>query len=309
MNWHELDSFLSSDHGLGWIFLCLLFLIVSGFVLWLRGFYMAHRRRTQALQNELNRKNEELKNVIAELKTTQVRLIESGKVTAAAALSAGILHQISQPITAIHGFVRFMKQEMRPDNVFYRPVCLMDEQSLYLKEMLGNLMLLIRHRKIEKISTNVNAVLEKSTALLVDELRIRRIMWEQSLAAGIPSVMADPIHLQQVFMNVIVNACEALGTLPRGLQRTLHIATDFDGIARKVKICFKDNGPGIPEDIKAHVFEPFFSTKAAGSGIGLALCHDLVAEHGGTIQVKSKSGETMFTVLLPIEESNSGEGI
>ncbi|MBL8013235.1 MAG: hypothetical protein JNN05_05250 [Candidatus Omnitrophica bacterium] len=309
MSLQTLDTFLSSDHGLGWILFCLLVLIAAGLVLWLRGFYTAHRRKTQDLQEELNRKNEELKSVIAELKNTQVRLIESGKVTAAAALSAGILHQISQPITAIHGFVRFMKQEMRPDNVFYRPVCLMDEQSIYLKEMLGNLMLLIRHRKIEKVSTNVNEVLEKSTALLTDELRIRRIRWEQSLGTGIPSVMADPIHLQQVFMNIIVNACEALGTMPRGLERTLQIATNFDSMSHKVQISFKDNGPGIPEDIKAHVFEPFFSTKAAGSGIGLALCHDLVSEHGGFIKVESRAGETVFVVSLPVEESRNGEGI
>lgn len=309
MNWQQVDTFFNSDYGLIWIFVFLLVLIVAGFTLWVRGFYYIHRRKTKALEDALSKKNEELNSVIAELKNTQVRLIESGQVTAAAALSAGILHQISQPITAIHGFVRFMKQEMRPDNAFYRPVCLMDEQSIYLKEMLGNLMLLIQHRKVQKVSTNVNTVLNKSTALLVDELRIRRIAWDQSLSSLLPSVMADPIHLQQVFMNIIVNAGEALATLPRGLERTLQITTKFDTISRKVEISFKDNGPGIPEDIQAHVFQPFFSTKASGCGIGLALCHDLVAEHGGSIKVESKPGETTFVILLPVEESHNGEGI
>jgi signal transduction histidine kinase len=93
-------------------------------------------------------------------------------------LSAGILHQISQPITAIHGFVRFMKKEMNPQDVFYKPVCLMEEQTVYLKEMLENLMMLIRHRKITKSNVDVNAVIERSLSLMADELRIRRVNWE-----------------------------------------------------------------------------------------------------------------------------------
>jgi nitrogen-specific signal transduction histidine kinase len=198
---------------------------------------------------------------------------------------------------------------MKPEDTFYRPVCLMDEQSVYLKEMLGNLMILIRHRKIEKVSTDINAVVERSTTLLADELRIRRIHWDQTLPSPIPSVMADPVHLQQVFMNIIVNASEALATLPRGRERSLHISTNFDTIQHKIEVLFKDNGPGIPEGIRAHIFEPFFSTKATGSGIGLALCHDLVAEHGGQIKVNSNADGTVFAITLPAVDMRKGEGI
>ena len=275
--------------------------LTAGLGLWLCVLYWEHRRKTKVFERELERKNKELQDAIAELKRTQVRLIESGKVSAAAALSAGILHQISQPITAIHGFVRFMKQEMSADNTFYRPVCLMDEQSVYLKEMLNNLMVLIRHRKIEKVSADVNAVVERSLSLLADELRIRRVHWDQSFDNDIPKVLADPIHLQQVFMNITVNACEALASLPRGQERSLHVSTNFDTINHEIKVTFKDNGPGIPAEIKAHIFEPFFSTKTTGAGIGLALCHDLVAEHGGVIKVDSGSSGTTFVVVLPVE--------
>lgn len=261
------------------------------------------RRKAKQLEVELQRKNKELQNAIIELKATQVRLIESGKVSAAAALSAGILHQISQPITAIHGFVRFMKQEMPKDNIFYRPVCLMDEQSVYLKEMLDNLMSIIRHRKIEKKTIAVNAVVERSMSLLTDELRIRRVHWEMDLGENVPQIFADPIHLQQIFMNITINACEALVTLPRGEERQLHISSKFDNISHKVKIAFKNNGPRIPEEVKDHIFESFFSTKTSGTGIGLALCHDLAAEHGGTIEVDSGSEGTTFTVILPVKTS------
>ncbi len=262
--------------------------------------YLEARRKAQQLEVELQSKNKELQSVIQELKTTQLRLIESGKISAVAALSAGILHQISQPVTAIHGFVRFLKQEMPKDDPFYRPVTVMDEQSVYLKEMLDNLMTLIRHRKIEKTSTGINAVLERSIALVTDELRICRINWETVLDVSAPVVFADAVHLQQVFMNILINACEALATLPHGQERKLRISTKFDSIQRNVEIVFKNNGPAIPEDERAKIFEPFFSTKTSGSGIGLALCYDLVTEHNGTIRVDSGEGETAFRVCLPV---------
>jgi signal transduction histidine kinase len=262
--------------------------------------YLEARRKAVELERQLQVKNKELETVIQELKTTQLRLIESGKMSAAAALSAGILHQISQPVTAIHGFVRFLKQEMPKDHLFYRPVTLMDEQSLYLKEMLDNLMTLIRHRKIQKEKIGINTVIEKSLILVTDELRIRRINWETAFDPAAPVVLVDPVHLQQVFMNILINACEALATMPRGQERKLHISTKSDSIKRAVEISFENNGPGIPEDVCKKIFEPFFSTKTTGSGIGLALCHDLVAEHGGTIRVESVPGATVFRVTLPL---------
>lgn len=295
----ELDA--SNINEVSIVLLLAFGLVATVASLWVRSSYLEVQRKAKELEEELQQKNKELQHAIAELKATQVRLIESGKVSAAAALSAGILHQISQPITAIHGFVRFMKQEMPKENLFYRPVCLMDEQSVYLKEMLDNLMSIIRHRKIEKTTIAVNAVVERSLNLLTDELRIRRVHWETAFDQNIPQILADPIHLQQIFMNIAVNACEALSVLPRGEERQLQVSSKFDNINRKVKIAFKNNGPGIPEEVKNHIFEPFFSTKISGSGVGLALCHDLVAEHGGTIEVDSGLEGTTFTVILPVE--------
>jgi len=263
-------------------------------------YYLEARRKAEEFDKQLLLKNKELESAIHELKATQLRLIESGKMSAAATLSAGIIHQISQPVTAIHGFVRFLKQEMPRDNPFYRPVILMDEQSVYLKEMLDNLMTLIRHRKIEKAEVGVNSVIERSLSLVTDELRIRRIHWDVTLDPSCPIVYADAVHLQQVFMNILINACEALANLPHGRERTLHVSTKSDSIQRKVEVIFTDNGPGIPEDIQTKIFEPFYSTKDSGSGIGLALCHDLIAEHEGTIKLQSAPGQTVFTIRLPV---------
>jgi signal transduction histidine kinase len=234
-----------------------------------------------------------------DLKAMQVKLMDSGNKGAVAALSAGLLHQISQPITAIHGFVRFMKKEMDINSPFYKPVCVMDEQSFYIKDMLANLMELVRHRKIQKTQTDINAVIHKSVNLLLDELRIRRIGWDIQLDDQIPPIYGDALHLQQVFMNLIVNAMEALSEMPHGDPRGLMVSSKYDLEGHQVVISVKDTGPGIAHEHQAKIFDPFFSTKMQGSGIGLALCHDLVNEHGGSISVKSNQDGTVFTVKLP----------
>jgi signal transduction histidine kinase len=251
------------------------------------------------LNRALKEKNAQLEATIRELKTAQVKLMDSGKKGAVAALSAGLLHQISQPITAIHGFVRFMKKEMDVNSPFYKPVCVMDEQSFYIKDMLANLMELIRHRHIQKTQISVNVVIHKSINLLLDELRIRRIGWDTQLDEHIPLIMGDALHLQQVFMNLIVNAMEALSEIPHGSPRTLSITSKYDTENHQVVIIFKDNGPGIAHEHQAKIFDPFFSTKSQGSGIGLALCQDLINEHGGNISVESDRDGTSFTVKLP----------
>ena len=267
-------------------------LILLAVLIW---FFIQNNR----LNNALKEKNTQLEATIKELKDAQVKLMESGKKGAVAALSAGLLHQISQPITAIHGFVRFMKKEMDINSPFYQPVCVMDEQSFYIKDMLANLMELIRHRQIQKTLTNINAVIYKSINLLLDELRIRRIGWDMQLDDQIPFIYGDALHLQQVFMNLVVNAMEALSEQPHGAPRTFLVTSKFDAENNQAVIIFKDNGPGIAHEHQDKIFDPFFSTKKEGSGIGLALCHDLVNEHGGTISLESNNAGTVFTVRLP----------
>ncbi len=258
------------------------------------------------LKREILQKTQKLEATIKELKAAQIRLMESGKTSALASLSAGILHQLSQPITAIHGFVRFMKKEMKPEDMFYKPVMVMDEQSTYIRDMLENLMELVRHRKIQKDAVDVNTVLSKALNLLSDELRIRRIGWDLQLDTNIPQVFADSIHLQQVFMNLTVNAMEALSGQPAGQVRIIEISSQWDAPHQQAVIRFKDNGPGMAPDVQVRVFDPFFSTKEKGSGVGLALCHDLVIEHGGKITVDSNSEGTIFTIYLPCLNKTSG---
>ncbi len=257
-------------------------------------------QRLHKLENEITDKAVEISQIIGELRATQLKLFETGKISAVASLSAGILHQISQPITAIHGFVKFIKKEMNKEEPFYKPICLMEEQSQYLKEMLADLMELIRHREIKKENIDVNTCINRAVNLLTDELRIRRVNWDLGLESNLPLVHADSVHLQQVFMNVVINAIQALSLLPRGDQRYIKITSESNKSKNQVILTFKDTGPGLSAADQKQIFEPFFSTKTTGTGIGLALCKDLVAEHEGTIDVLSHPGEgATFIITLP----------
>jgi len=269
--------------------------------------YLTLDRYTKSLEEQVKEKTKEIAKVFAELKATQLRLIETGKISAVASLSAGILHQVSQPITAIQGFAKFMRKEMKEDDPFYKPAKLIDEQSAYLREMLEDLMELIRHREITKKNIDINAAIKKATDLLTDELRIHRVNWEVLYGENLPAVYADMIHLQQVFMNIVVNALQAVESLAKGSERRLRIVSEFDKEHQQVVVSVYNNGPGLSLEDKNQIFEPFFSTKTKGSGIGLALCKDLIAEHGGTIQVENQKDQGVtFIISLPAAGKDVG---
>lgn len=159
---------------------------------------------------------------------------------------------------------------------------------------------LIRHREIKKENIDINEVIVKSAELLTDEFRIQRINWDIDLEEALPKMFADGIQMQQAFMNIIINAIQALSKLPKGHERYLKISSRYDKILNQATVSFNDTGPGISEKDKQEIFEPFYSTKDKGAGIGLLLCKDLIAEHGGTITLESRPSQgANFIVKLP----------
>ena len=282
------------------LFLILNFTSMLCFYFQLKAAKQQFAQKIRQYEFEIETKAREVAQVIEELKGTQLKLIESGKMSAVASLSAGILHQISQPITAIRGFAKFLKKEMRSSDDFYRPICWIEEQSEYLKEMLQNLMEILSHRLIKKEPININEVVTRSVNLLKDELRIRRINWDLNLAEDPPPLHADSIHLQQVIMNIVINAMQVLAQLTKDQRRYISITTEVYLDKRQILISIKDTGPGISEENISRVFEPLFSTKSKGAGIGLALCQDIVREHAGSISVENLADAgAHFMIFLP----------
>ena len=152
----------------------------------------------------------------------------------------------------------------------------------------------------KKTMVDLNAIVERALAIVDNQLRVQNIQLTKTLAKDLPPFPADANQLQQVVLNLLVNAADAfeLG------DRHVFVATDLKNVEgrQSVEIKVADNGTGIPEKNLGHIFEPFFTTKEnRGTGLGLAVCWGIVAEHGGTIQVDSKVGRgTTFTVRLPL---------
>ncbi|MDP8266270.1 MAG: ATP-binding protein [Candidatus Aceula meridiana] len=242
------------------------------------------------------------------VKKARLKLADMGKASIFASLSAGILHQMCQPITAVHGLAKFMHNSMKQDDPYFKSVDLILEQSSYMKEMLNDLMDLVRHKEIRKENINMNICVERALRLLKDEFRIKRINWDFFAGENLPDVFVDSIHLEETFMNISVNAIEALGVLDRGEKRYLKISTVYEPDENKVSAYFENTGPTFSESQKEHIFEPFFTSRSAGSGIGLALCKDLMTEHGGDVYVENieKEGKdygVRFCVRLPVVSS------
>jgi len=286
--------------------------VILGFLLSItffkmRKIYQSENERSRILQEQLEKKALEVSNIVEELRKTQLKLLESGRTSALTSLGAGILHQISQPITAIHGFIKFLKKEVSPDYEFYRPICLIEEQSENLKQMLSDLMNLVRHREIKKENVNLNDIIKRCMNLLSDELAMRQIDWNLKLDSALPVIYADGILFQQIFMNIVINAVEALETLKKHEKKEIVIKTRYVSQTDDVIISFQDSGPGIMGKDQPRVFEPFFSTKTNAAGIGLSLCRDIIAEHEGNIQVKSKPDKgAEFIIRLPCIQEKSG---
>jgi two-component system NtrC family sensor kinase len=145
--------------------------------------------------------------------------------------------------------------------------------------------------------TDINAIMEEVLALAGKKLQHSKVSTQTKLAANLPPIKAVASQIQQVFLNLILNAIEAM---PDGGQLT--ITTELSSDHRETLIAFADSGHGIPEEEISKVFEPFYTTKLKGTGLGLAISYGIVERHGGRIEVISEVGQgSTFTVRLPME--------
>jgi signal transduction histidine kinase/DNA-binding response OmpR family regulator len=228
------------------------------------------------------------------LEQSQAQLVQSEKLAATGRMAASLAHEINNPLQAIHNSLQLMLSfPLEPD-----------EQQEYLqmandevKQLMGMITrtLDFARRPLQKAKpTNVNSGIEKVLALANKYLQHSQIAIQCDLASDLPAVLAAPDELEQVFLNLVLNAVDAM---PEGgtLCISSHMAQD-----RGLAVSFADTGHGIAPEHTDHVFEPFFSTKENGTGLGLSVSYSVVQRHGGEINFQSKLGEgTTFTVWLP----------
>jgi two-component system NtrC family sensor kinase len=247
----------------------------------------------------------QLEKTVEILRATQAQLSHTEKLSAVGEFVAGVAHELNNPLTALIGYAELLQMSDVTDD---------DRSSLQrisssaerCHKIVQSLLGFARQHPPERKLASVNAAVEAVIEILIYELRTNNIKVEKELSAHLPRLLLDPHQIQQVFLNIVNNARQAIeGHRQRGLIR---ITTGV--VEQRVRITFQDDGPGISEENLAKIFNPFFTTKPVGkgTGLGLSLSYGIIQEHGGSITAASKLGHgTTFIIELPI--TNQSEHI
>jgi two-component system NtrC family sensor kinase len=235
-----------------------------------------------------------------DLRRTQEQLLQSEKMSAVGQLISGVAHELNNPLTAILGYAQLLEGAgLDPRSADY--VRKLFKQAQRTHRVVQNLLSFARQRKPQKQEVDLRKVLEESITLREYDLRVNNVSLEREFPDHIPSVVADPHQLEQVFLNVINNALDAMveasggGVLKvRVFRKDSYVCVEFD-----------DNGPGLKDPTR--IFDPFYTTKSVGkgTGLGLSICYGIVKEHGGEIVARNRDegGATIAVRLLASEKA------
>jgi two-component system NtrC family sensor kinase len=235
---------------------------------------------------------------ITERRKTEEQLIVTDRLASVGELASGIAHEINNPLTSIIGFSELLLGRDVPDDI-KEDLSIINREAHRTAGVVRNLLTFARKHTPAKQPVSLNSIIEKTMELRAYEHRVNNIQVDIRFAPDLPEVMADAFQLQQVFLNIIINAEHfMLQTHGRG---TFTITTERVGDI--IRSSLADDGPGIAPENLGHIFDPFFTTKEVGegTGLGLSICHGITTEHGGRIYAKSQLGKgATFVVELPV---------
>ena len=238
---------------------------------------------------------------ISNEKLLQQQLIQSEKLSAIGELISGIAHELNNPLTGVMGYSQLLQMRGDLDDRAKDSLVKINNLATRCQRIVQNLLSFARKQKPERTLTSVNEILGRTVELRSYELQVNNIELVLELDPQLPRTIADAHQLQQVFLNVITNAEQAmLETRGRG---RLTIRTRNDIAGGRIVVEVTDDGPGIPEQHLTKIFDPFFTTKEVGkgTGLGLSLAYGIIKEHAGNIYARSRLGEgSTFVIELPV---------
>lgn len=232
-------------------------------------------------------------------KLVQERLLQSEKMSSVGQLVSGVAHELNNPLTGIMGFAQLLMLRQL-DETARKQVETIYNEAERASKIVSNLLTFARRRKAQKEPANLNTLIERVLELRNYDLRVRNIDVTMELDPLLPETMVDTNQLQQVFLNIIINAEQAMRG-EDGDAGTLRIATGAEG--GRITAWFEDTGPGMSAETVRRIFDPFFTTKEAGdgTGLGMTISYGIVEEHGGRIWAESDPGRgATFFVELPL---------
>jgi signal transduction histidine kinase len=254
------------------------------------------------LSNSFNQMTNELREREAKLEGANAALIQSEKLAAFGQLGAGIAHEVKNPLAGILGYAQLTLRKLEPDSPFRKNLDVIEKETRRCTEIISNLLKFARQEKSATKLTDINEVVEAALTIVDHQLTINDMKITKELAQDLPEIEASANQLQQVVMNFAINAQQAIGET--GGNLIVRTRTGDDAVIIEVE----DDGPGIPEEIRANIFEPFFTTKRAGegTGLGLSVTYGIVEDHGGTLRIEDPpGGGTRFVVSLPLNPVES----
>ncbi|MFL6514418.1 MAG: two-component system sensor histidine kinase NtrB [Chthoniobacterales bacterium] len=238
---------------------------------------------------------------ITETRRSAQQTIESERLNALTLLAAGVAHEIGNPLNSLHIHLQLMERKVREldgaaKTDLQDSITVARAEITRLDSIVTQFLRAIRPTKPHLLAQNINVIVDEAVRFFGPEIKDRDMVVEQELRSDLPLVQVDRDQMKQAFYNVIKNSMEAMKR--RGILR---IRSDID--ANHVIVSFKDTGGGISAENLGRVFEPYFTTKSAGSGLGLLIVRRIVREHGGELAVESADGKGVtVTIRLPFRD-------
>jgi two-component system NtrC family sensor kinase len=253
----------------------------------------------RTLEEKVNKRTEELAVV-------QNQMAQSEKLASLGRIAAGVAHEINNPLSGVLTFSMLALEDCEDDHPMKESLETIVKQTLRCRETVKGLLDFARQSTSAPAITEINSVVDKTLQLLENQTIFHNIQMIRKFDPKLPEIFIDAGQLQQVIVNIVINAIDAMEE-----NGTLTIETRDVPQTREILIRISDTGKGIPDDVLPFIFEPFFTTKKVGkgTGLGLAIVHGIVTRAGGKIAVESSPKGATFTIRLPVtKEDKKAEG-
>lgn len=230
-------------------------------------------------------------------------LERTARLSAAGEIAAGVAHQINNPLTTVIAQTHLLQKKLTPDHPGYKAVTAIQDAAYRAANVVQRLLNLSRSGAYEMHPVDVNLSLRNSINLVSAQSEPGSVRFISELTDELPRIQASQQHLEDAWINLLINARDAVGKSGDGIIRVSSKLLPQNGM---IEVRVQDNGPGISRENMDLLFNPFFTTKTHGTGLGLSICHEIITRHGGTIEAESTLGEgTTFLITLPVDEATN----